>query len=305
MRTRGVHAVSLTVAYDPDDTISAINAIAGWRALVAHAPDRFRLLLSPDDPVRAQSDGTLAVGFHFQGTTPFARNTDLVGVFHALGVRHALLAYNQRNHVGDGVHEASDGGLSRFGRELVDEMQRVGITVDCSHTGERTARDAFEMATRPMVYSHANAHAVYAHDRNISDDLARACTATGGVVGVNGIGIFLGDNEATAERLFRHTDHWVQTLGPQHVGLGLDIVTDMNATRAAIAADPTKWPADQDYAITDMQACGPEVIAELTELMASTGYDDASISNILGGNWVRIARETWTPDAQAPKGSVP
>ena len=98
--------------------------------------------------------------------------------------------------------------------------------------------------------------ALHSHRQNIDDELARACAATGGGVGVNGIGIFLGENDASTDALFRHVDHWAQLLGPRHVAIGLDAVSD----RAA---------------------------------MAAAGYRDEKVIAILGGNWLRLAREAW------------
>ena len=244
MRASGYSTVSITAAYDPDDRMSAVRRIGAWRRFVDAHPDEYILLGTAEDDERAKEQGKLALGFHFQGTTPFDRDIGLVDVFHALGVRHALLAYNRRNLVGVGCHERKDTGLSRFGRELVREMQRVGMLVDCSHTGRQTALDTFEIASAPVIYSHANSAALHRHGQNIDDDLARACAATGGVVGVNGIGIFLGDNDASTDALFRHVDHWVQLLGPRHVGIGLDAVSDRATMAASVAQDPSRWPPD-------------------------------------------------------------
>src|SRR5690606_26602133 len=101
--------------------------------------------------------------------------------------------------------ERTDAGLSSFGREVVREMERVGMLVDCTHTGYRSSMDVLEMATRPVVFSHSNPRVLHDHERNITDEQARACARTGGVIGVNGLGHFLG-GEATAENLFRHID---------------------------------------------------------------------------------------------------
>src|SRR5690606_16000592 len=161
----------------------------------------------------------LAIVFHFQGTNPFGRDLGMVEVFYRLGIRHALMAYNQKNAVGDGCHERTDGGLTRFGLALVREMNRVGMLVDCSHSGYRTTMDASEA---PVTCSPPNARALADPQRTSRDDQAKACAATGGVIGVNGIGIFLGGNEVSADALFRHIDYFVQLVGPQHVGLGLD-----------------------------------------------------------------------------------
>jgi len=300
MRRRGYHAVSVTVAYDPEDTQTALNRLSVWRRFLSRNAEKYVLLDQAEDAERAWRESKLAVGFHFQGTTPFGRDLGLVEIFYQLGVRYALLAYNQRNHAGDGCHEPVQSGLSRFGRELVVEMQRVGMLVDCSHTGDRTAREAFEMAAAPIIYSHANAARVHAHERNITDEMALACAGTGGVVGVNGIGWFLGQGPDLAALLFRHVDHWVQLLGPHHVGIGLDAVTDPANTLAAVRRDPVKWPADQGYQADSLPACGPDSLEALTGLMQRAGYGEEDCRAILGENWHRLAREAWKPTRLIP-----
>ena len=286
MRSIGYDVVSISVAYDPDDTLTALNRISRWRRYL-QAQQGF-CLLEACDPMAGRGSGTLAVGFHFQGTTPFGRDLSLVETFRRLGVHQALLAYNRRNHVADGCHEVADGGLSGFGRELIAEMQRVGMLVDLSHTGNRSAEEAFAIARAPMVYSHANAHAVFAHDRNIPDDLARACIATGGMIGVNGVGMFLGAETDLAGAMFRHLDHWVQLLGAGRVGIGLDAVTDKAATIAGMARMASQWPADQGYQAGELHVCDPSELVDLTGRMLDAGYGEADCRAILGENWASL-----------------
>ena len=293
MKASGYDAVSITVASDPDDTLSALRRIAMWRRFVNDHSERYTLLGTAQDALAAQAAGKLALGFSFQGTTPFERDVGLVEVFYKLGVRHALLAYNQKNHVGDGCHERTDCGLSRFGVELVREMQRVGMLVDCTHTGRRTSLDTFAMASAPVIYSHSTAAAIKRHERNIDDDLAKACAATGGVIGVNGIGIFLGDNDDSTDALFAHVDHWVQLVGVRHVGIGLDSVSDPATLAAAVHRQSAKYPAGQGYETARLRVSTPEQIPQLTERMVRAGYDEAGIRAILGGNWLRLARDVW------------
>ena len=297
MKASGYDVVSITIAADPEDTLAAVSRIAMWRAFIADHADKYRLLLTAEDAEIARAEGKLALGFHFQGTTPFARDVGLVEVFYALGVRHALMAYNQKNHVGDGCHERTDCGLSRFGMEVVTAMERVGMLVDITHTGVRTACDVLEMATRPVIYSHSNARALKDHERNIGDDMARACAATGGVVGVNGIGIFLGDNDMSTEALFRHLDHWVQLIGAEHVAIGLDSVSEPAVLAATVQSMASKYPEGREYDTLELQVVTPEQIPELTELMVRAGYAEADIRAILGGNWMRLARDVWKPAA--------
>lgn len=293
MRRSGYTVVSITVASDPDDMPGAIRRIALWRQLVRQHGDRFLLLEKADDAIAAKTEGKLALGFHFQGTTPFERDIGLVEVFHKLGVRHALMAYNQKNHVGDGCHERTDAGLSRFGQEVVAEMQRLGMLVDCTHTGHRTSLDVFEMATAPVIYSHSNAAALTPHQRNIEDDMARRCAATGGVVGVNGIGIFLGDNDDSTQAYFRHIDHWVQLIGPDHVGIGLDSVSEPSVLAASVQRQASKYPAGQGYERAELKVVRPEQMPQLTDLMCDAGYSDTAIVGVLGGNWLRLAHRVW------------
>lgn len=293
MAAHGYNAVSITVASDPDETLETINRISLWRQFIRANLDRYLLLERAEDAETAKREGKLALGFHFQGTTPFARDIGLVEIFYRLGVRHALMAYNQKNFVGDGCHERTDAGLSRFGVELVQEMQRVGMLVDCTHTGTRTALDVFEIATAPVIYSHSNAEAIKVHQRNISDEMAKACAATGGVVGINGIGIFLGANDSSTEALFRHVDHWVQLLGARHVGFGLDHVSEPDVLLSAARRAASTYPAGQYNDADTMHISIPEQIPELAEKMVKAGYSEQDISDVLGGNWVRLAREVW------------
>jgi len=294
MKVSGYNAVSITVATDSDDTLSAIERISMWRSFIAQNSDRYRLLMTATDALTAKTEGKLALGFHFQGTTPFARDLGLVEVFYRLGIRHALMAYNQKNHVGDGCHERTDAGLSRFGLELVAEMQRVGMLVDCTHTGRQTSLDVFEAATAPVIYSHSNASALKDHQRNIDDEMAIMCAATGGVVGINGIGIFLGNNDSSTEALFRHLNHWVQLIGPAHVAIGLDSVSQPEVLAATTKAQASKYPAGQEYETPVLHVSTPEQIPELTERMVGAGYGENDIRDILGLNWLRLARDVWT-----------
>ena len=130
------------------------------------------------------------------------------------------MAYNKKNLVGDGCHERTDAGLSLYGIDLVEEMNRVGMLVDCSHTGYRTSMEVMEISTRPVVFSHSNPRSLWEHDRNIRDEQALACAATGGLVGVVGVGIFMGENDASTDALLRQIDFYAELIGPEHIGSG-------------------------------------------------------------------------------------
>jgi membrane dipeptidase len=218
-----------------------------------------------------------------------------VEVFHKLGVRTMLLAYNKNNRLGGGCQDL-DTGLTEYGRLIIDEMQRVGMVLCCSHTGYRTVREAIEHSKNPVIFSHSNPRAVWDHERNIPDDLMRACAATGGVVNLNGIGIFLGANDNSTQTLLRHIDYAVELIGAEHVGLGLDYVFDQQELDDYLRKHQDVFPPEQGYA-TGIAMVEPERIPRIAEALLGRGYGEADVQGILGHNNLRVARAVWPGNA--------
>jgi membrane dipeptidase len=237
----------------------------------------------------AWRSGKLALGFNVQDTIQIGTEMSRVGELYELGVRHMLLAYNTRNHVADGCAEVSDAGLSNFGRRLVKEMNRVGMIVDCSHTGRRSSVEAMELSEGPCIFSHSGVHEVCAHIRNVRDDQIRACAAGGGAIGVVGIGAFLGDAAARAETMFRHIDHIATLVGPEHVGIGSDYVKNMAGVWRAIRSQKeTAWPDPTGTQLYEGECVQPEQLGELIGIMLSRGYPVPAVKGILGNNFKRV-----------------
>ena len=170
----GVDVVSLSLVGHGASLEGTIQVLAEVRREIEERSDWLVLATSVKAVRRAREDNRLAVNFNFQETLPFETSLDLIQLYYDLGVRQALLAYNQRNLVGDGCAERTDAGLSRFGVEVVRTMNWVGMLVDGSHSGHRTTLDAMEVSERPFVFSHSNPYAVYPHYRNIKDDQIKA-----------------------------------------------------------------------------------------------------------------------------------
>ena len=265
--------------------------MASLRHWIRSRPEEYILLSTADDIERAHASGRLAVGFDIEGANAVADQPSLVSLYYDLGVRWMLLAYNNSNRVGGGCQD-EDTGLTAFGREVVAEMERVGMQVCCSHTGHRTVRDVFDVATRPVIFSHSNPSAVHAHPRNIPDDLIRACAATGGVVGINGIGSFLGQNDNSSETFARHVDHVAQLVGPQHVALGLDYVFDTQELDDYLAKMSHTFPAELGYE-KGVRMVAPEQLPGIVEILQNWGYGDSDLQAVLGGNLMRLARAVW------------
>ena len=293
-RKAGFGLVSLTLGGDKTfGPESALTNIGRVYAVCAQHPEWYRFVRGIEDVDLARKEGKLAITINFQGTNVLANDPNLVEVFYRLGVRHMLMAYNQKNLVGDGCAERTDAGLSRFGLTVIKEMNRVGMLVDGTHTGYRTSMEAMEASTSPCIFSHCNAHSVFAHYRNIKDDQIRKCAETGGVVGVNGLGEFLDDMEARSESMFRHLDHIVGLVGAQHAGIGLDYVKDAEAFWKYVDDSGDAWPLNNGKPNRHTKFVQPEQIEDLAELMLRKNYSESDIRGILGENFHRVCKQVW------------
>ena len=214
---------------------ACVVSVAGWescRETMGVLGDTFRMIRDKDELLlaadtagirAAKRDGKLAVVLHFQGTGPFEYDLDLAEVYWRLGIRVVQLAYNVRSPAADGCEEPGNAGLSRFGRGLVAEFNRLGIVVDVSHTGHASSMEAVAASTAPCIASHSNAAAVHSSRRNLQDDLIRAIAASGGVIGVNGFPAFVADTTTPAlDQYIDHMAYIAELVGPGHVGVGLD-----------------------------------------------------------------------------------
>ena len=217
-----------------------MRRLARLRSEILAEPDRLILVETVDDILRAKAQGKLAVGLHFEGSRLLERDLNLIEIYYKLGIRFCHPVFNLSNSFGGGCAERTDGGLTRFGFRAVEEMQRHGMILDGAHVGYRTTMDIMEMSAAPFIFSHNGVDAVFSHFRNVRDDQIRACARTGGVIGISGANNYLGE-DPTNETLFRHVDHIVQLAGPEHVGIGLDLVQDSAALNAFVKSRPDEW----------------------------------------------------------------
>jgi membrane dipeptidase len=290
----GVDFVSVNVGFDLTPAADTLKVLAAFRHAVVRRPDRFRLVRSAADVLEAKAAGLLAVAFDLEGTEPLDGSVEMVEAYYELGVRTMLIAYNRRNRAGGGCHDDFDAGLTEFGRGVVEEMNRVGMLVDASHCSRRTTFELFELSSAPVVFSHSIPSGVKEHPRNVDDEQMRACAATGGVVGINGVGIFLGENDASTEALIRAVDYAVEIVGPDHVGLGLDYVFDQDELNAYLADNRETFPPGSGYReYFPPRFASPAQLPELTAGLLDRGYGEGDIRAILGGNFLRVANQVW------------
>ena len=287
-KNSGVSFVSLNIGMDMDSFENVIQVLARFRSYIAKHSDEYILASTVKDIRDAKETGKLAIAFDLEGSDPLLGNINMVSFYYDLGVRQMLLAYNKDNRASGGCMEGNI-GLTDFGRDVVKEMNRVGMVVDVSHMGYRATMETFDVSSKPVIFSHSNPNGLRDHPRNISDEQIKACAQTGGVIGINGIGDFLGGK--SSELIVQNIEYVMNLVGPEHVGIGLDYVIDKQEVIDYMTNHPDVFPPDKFDEHLEMVE--PEQIPEFTELFHQKGYSEQIISGILGGNFLRVAEQTW------------
>lgn len=306
LRRGGIHVVNYTTIKVTSDFSAATLDIAALLKTVDQYSDQVMLVFRGSDLAQARAEGKVGLIIGSQNGRPLMENLEYVRLLHMLGVRILQLTYNERNFIGDGCVEKADGGLSRFGRRVVAEMNRVGMLVDLSHCGERTTLDAIEASDRPVAITHSMARAITPNPRNKSDGVLRALAARGGVIGV----AFWGplayrdpDKRPTLDDFFAHVDYLVEHVGIDHVAIGSDLgegesreyYESMFLRGGGIYPEVTQSLGEW-YTFDGRMVEGLDssiYFPVVTEGLLSRGYREEDIRKILGGNWVRIMTQAF------------
>jgi membrane dipeptidase len=292
LREGGVDAILTTVA-SLEDCRYAVGALAAWHHLGHSGQYSIRLVTSAADFRQAKQRGELAVGFHFQGGNPIEADLDLIDAFHALGVRVFQLTYNARNFIGDGCLEEANAGLSTFGRKVVRRLDERKIVIDISHVGERTSLEAIDLASGPVVATHANVRAVCDSARNLSDGQIRAVAASGGVIGLCAFPAFVSTSSIpTLEQMIDHADYISTLVGPEHVGLGLDFAIEDDDDYDYYGYDPRYYPRPPWTWPTGLGGFFRDA-PNITAALKRRGYTDDEVRGILGENFLRVFAQVW------------
>jgi membrane dipeptidase len=291
-------AVGLGGRTDTERHINALNFVGTHNSAIANRPDVFMRIDSARDLETVHGSGRVGILIGLQNSDHFRGPSD-VAVFHALGQRVSQLTYNSRNRIGNGSTERGDGGISDFGVSIVEAMNRVGMAVDVSHSGDRTTLDACELSGRPVLFTHSNVRELAGgHPRTKTDEAIRAMAATGGVMGITGVRMFVKAEEpTTVEHFLDHYDYVRDLVGVEHLGIGSDVdlhgYDDLpEAQNRALRAGYKDSYAFRDK--LDIEGVDhPKRVFDLTEGLIRRGYADDDIRGILGGNFARVLKEIW------------
>jgi len=303
MRAGGVDCVHVTIVYW-ETTIETINNITEWYKLFRIHQDLIMPVRYAEDVNRARESNRTGIVFGFQNCSPIDNDVGLVEIFHQLGVRFMQLSYNNQSPLATGCYETVDPGITRFGKQVIAEMNRVGMTVDMSHSSERSTLEAIDISQRPIAITHANPAFFRQALRNKSDAVLQALADSGGMLGFSVYPFHLKDGPHC--KLVDFCEMVATTadiMGIDNLGLGTDlcqnqptsVLTWMRSGRWSLemdfgegSADDSDWPAQPAWFRSNLD------FRNISEGLTRQGFSSDEVDKIMGGNWFRFYNRSFT-----------
>jgi len=282
-----------------------VRDITRWEGEIERHPTVFARVCTAEDIRRARQAGQTGLVYGLQDGVSFEDDAGRLEALHHLGIRVLQPTYNRRNLLGDGCMEPADGGLSRAGHEAIERMNALGILVDLSHCGRRTAADAIRTSKRPVAFTHTGCDARAPHPRHRTDDELRAVAATGGVIGIFVMPYLARGRQPTAADVIAHLEHAIEVAGEDHVSIGTDgHVSPTEVTPEFVAAFrkntqerkalgiAAPYETEDGYLFaSDLNT--PRRFETLAGMLLARGHGEERVQKVLGGNLLRVFGDTW------------
>lgn len=297
MREGGLDAVHVTIAYHENFRETVLN-IERWNRWFEQYPDLIFLGLTGDDVRQAHESGRTAIFFGFQNPSPIEDDIGLVEIVHALGARFMQLTYNNQSLLATGCYEKEDTGITRMGRQVIKEMNRVGLVVDMSHSAERSTFEAIEVSERPIAITHANPTFWHPALRNKSDDLLRALGQSNGMLGFSIYPHHLKDGpDCTLQSFCDMIARTADLMGVENIGIGTDLCQD-HPDSVVEWMRTGRWTKEMDYGEGSRNNAGFPAMpswykdnrdfGNLEAGLKIVGFSQTDIAAIMGDNWLRF-----------------
>jgi len=255
------------------------------------------------DIERCYQNGQLAFFLSLEAATAIENEVDRIDILYGLGVRMMGLVYLESNQFGAGQEEPNDAGLTLLGRKALRRMNQIGMLIDISHCGSRTALDIIDLSTQPVLLSHGGARSLVAEDmpnylRAAPDEVIKACGEKGGVIGVEAAPhqtITVNQPIHIIDAVMEHFEYCVDLVGIDHVGFGPDVhygdhVGIHHAFAEHLSITPSRYP-EVEY-VQGMEN-STEIFPNIIRWMIKTDYSDEDIAKVIGGNAIRVLKEIW------------
>ena len=304
MREGGIDAVHVTIAYH-ETFRETILQVERWNRYFEQFPDLIFQGFTAEDVQVARDTDRTAIFFGFQNPSPIEDDIGLVEVWHRLGARFMQLTYNNQSLLATGCYEEDDTGLTRMGREVVAEMNRVGLVVDMSHSGERSTLEAIEYSTRPIAITHANPYSWHAALRNKSDTVLKALGQSGGMLGFSIYPHHLeGGSDCTLDSFCQMIIDTASLMGIDNIGIGTDLCQDQPDSVVEWMR-VGRWTKGIDYGEGSASNAGfPPMptwyqdnrhFNAIGDGLGRLGMSDREVNKVMGGNWYRFYQNSFGP----------
>jgi len=299
----GITAINATLV-TWENYQQTLDHIAKWLHRLEEHRGVLKHVETVGDILQAKKTGVTGVIFGWQNASPIENDLGRLELFHNLGVRIIQITYHERNLLGNGCFERRDEGLSGFGSDAIEEMNRLGILIDLSHSGDRTTLEAIEASEAPVAFTHANSRSYHNNNRNKTDEALRLLAERGGVVGATCIRTFLRNSfDSTLDDYVAAIDDLVGKIGIDHVAIGTDHTQDQPTAfwKYIGSQQGTKYPSAFDDGTNrfdevllyppDLDV--PDKLPNLVVELVGRGYGQDDIKKLLGDNWLRLFSEVW------------
>ena len=295
MNEGGITAVHVTICYHEDFQEMVQNVIAWNQRFEQYSPLIF-LGRTADDVRKAHEEGRTAIFFGFQNCSPIEDNIGLVEVCYQLGVRFMQLSYNNQSLLAAGCYEVDDPGITRMGRQVIKEMNKVGLVVDMSHSAHRSTLEAIEISERPIAITHANPANWHDALRNKSDDVLKALAESGGMLGFSMYPHHLKDkSDCQLEDFCGMIARTADMMGVERIGFGSDLCQDQPDSVVEWMRNGT-WTREKDFGEGSASFAGfPEQpnwfkdnrdFKNILNCLRKTGFSEIEVERIAGLNWL-------------------
>ena len=300
----GISAIHVTICYHEDFQEMVQNVIDWNRRFEDYSALIFQGRTA-SDVLKARKEGRTAIFFGFQNCSPIEDNIGLVEVCHQLGVRFMQLTYNNQSLLGTGCYEENDPGITRMGKQVIKEMNRVGLVVDMSHSAERSTLEAIEISERPIAITHANPTFWHPALRNKSDEVLKALGESGGMLGFSVYPHHLKDgSNCTLESFCTMIADTVDLMGINSIGIGTDLCQNQPDSVVEWMRNGT-WTNDRDYGEGSASFAGfpdqPEWFRDNRDFvniasgLLSKGFSNEDVELVMGKNWLNFFEASFEP----------
>ena len=304
LREGDVDAIQVTIAYHENFRETVLN-FEKWNRWFEQFPNLILKGQWASDIDRARETGRTAVFFGFQNPSPMEDDIGLIEILHSLGARFMQLTYNNQSLLATGCYEAEDPGITRMGKQVIKEMNRVGMVIDMSHSADRSTIEAAELSERPIAITHANPHEWSPALRNKTENVIRAVTENGGMLGFSIYPHHLKDkSDCTLQSFCEMIARAAEKYGPEHLGIGTDLCQDQPDSIVEWMR-VGRWTKEIDYGEGSAAAPGfppmPGWFRDNRDFgyietgLHGVGMNTDEIAGIMGGNWYRFFAENFTP----------